>query len=191
MLSLISEQRQSRNAPGGIEEVLKPRMVEEYNKHMGGVDKADQLLSYYGFCHRTVKWWRQVFIHLLDLSVVNAYILYRENNTQCSRVTHEQFRIQLGSEMLMKSGLQSHNTHQRLSLLPPACLTERHFLEKVPLRPSGRPAQLHCHVCCWKKGRQRVTTTYQCKQCKLPLCAVPCHELYHTFLDPQRQLAQV
>ena len=25
----------------------KPRMVDAYNKHMGGIDKADQLLSYY------------------------------------------------------------------------------------------------------------------------------------------------
>ena len=59
--SLISKQWQSRNAPSGIEEVLKPRMGEEYSKHMGGVDKADQLLSYYGFCHCTVKWWRWLF----------------------------------------------------------------------------------------------------------------------------------
>ena len=84
--------------------------------------------------------------------------------------------------MLMKSGLQSLNTHQRLSLPPPARLTEMHFLGKVLLRPSGRPTQLHCCVCCWKKGRQRVTTTHQCKQCKLPLCALPCHELWECLI---------
>ena len=33
----------------GIEEVQKPVMVEQYNTYMGGVDKSDQLLSYYGY----------------------------------------------------------------------------------------------------------------------------------------------
>ena len=28
---------------------------------MGGVDKQDQFLSYYGFSRRTVKWWNKVF----------------------------------------------------------------------------------------------------------------------------------
>ena len=40
----------------------------------GGVDKADQLLSYYGFSHRPVKWWRHAFF---GNAIVNAYILYR------------------------------------------------------------------------------------------------------------------
>ncbi len=47
-----------------------------WRTYMGGVDKSDQLLSYYGFSHRTVKWWRRVFFHLFDMAIVNAYILY-------------------------------------------------------------------------------------------------------------------
>ena len=77
--SMVPKRRRSRLAPGGTEEVMKAKAVEEYNQHMGGVDKSDQLLSYYGFSHRTVKWWRRAFFHLLDLSVVNAYILYRQS----------------------------------------------------------------------------------------------------------------
>lgn len=185
--SMIPKQRRSRLAPGGIENVMKPKMIEEYNKNMGGVDKSDQLLSYCGFSHRTVKWWRRVFFHLLDTSVVNAYILYKERTTE-KRLTHANFRIQLATELLAKAGQEQLHIRRHLSLPPPARLTERHFLEKVPLRQSGRPAQLHCHVCCGKKGRGRVTTTYQCKQCKIPLCVVPCHELYHTYVDPVRYL---
>ena len=59
---------------GGWEEMRKPEMVEEYNRYMGGVDNSNQLLSYYGFSHRTVKWWHHAFFYLLDLSVTNAYI---------------------------------------------------------------------------------------------------------------------
>ena len=54
--SMMSKRRRTQHVPGGIEEVQTPVMVEQYNTYMGGVDKSDQLLSYYGFRHRTVKW---------------------------------------------------------------------------------------------------------------------------------------
>ena len=57
----VEIQRRSRSAPGGREVVEKPEAVVEYNKFMGGVDRGDQLLLYYGFPHRTVKWWRRAF----------------------------------------------------------------------------------------------------------------------------------
>ena len=34
------------------ENVEKPLMVDRYNTFMGGVNKSDQLLSYYGLNHR-------------------------------------------------------------------------------------------------------------------------------------------
>ena len=50
--------------------------IEDYNTHMGGVNKCDQLLLYYIYAHRSCKWWKKVFFHLLDVSIVNANILY-------------------------------------------------------------------------------------------------------------------
>ena len=76
--TMVTKARGTRLAPEGRGEISKPHMVEEYNRYMGGVDKSDQLL-YYGFSHRTVKWWRQAFYHLLEVGAVNAYILYTEN----------------------------------------------------------------------------------------------------------------
>ena len=71
----IEVERQSRCATGGGQErVQKPQAIVEYNKYMGGVHQADQLMSYYGFGHRTVKWWRRAFL-FLDMAVVNSYIL--------------------------------------------------------------------------------------------------------------------
>ena len=61
MLSTIHQkgmtvvQRRSRHGQRGVEEIRKPTVVVQY-KHMGGVDQADQMLSYYGFTHRTAKW---------------------------------------------------------------------------------------------------------------------------------------
>ena len=72
----------------------KPEAVVEYNRYMGGVDKGDQLLSYYGFPHRTVTWWRRAFYFLLDATIVNSYILYSKT-VQGRRLSHEQYRITL------------------------------------------------------------------------------------------------
>ena len=46
---------------------------------MGEVDQSDQLVMYYGYVHRQTKWWKRVSLvnfHLVDLSLVNASILY-------------------------------------------------------------------------------------------------------------------
>ena len=52
-------------------------MIVDYNEHMLGVDKLDQMMSYYSFLHKTIKWWRKVFFWVLEVATVNAYILYK------------------------------------------------------------------------------------------------------------------
>ena len=70
--SMSTIQRRSRHSTGGLEVIQKPSVVVDYNTHMGGVDQADQMLSYYGFSHRTVKWWRRAFYHLFNISIVHC-----------------------------------------------------------------------------------------------------------------------
>ena len=199
--SPVSVERRSRHASGGREEVEKPQAVVEYNKYMGGVDRGDQLLSYYGFPHRTVKWWRRAFYYLLDAAIVNSYILYTKT-TQGRRLSHEQYRIALAKQLLTaasssappaaSSGEQqptpalSHR--QQRSIQPLARLTERHFPTQIGRSVAGSIIQRNCSVCSNKKGKGRKTTTFKCKQCDAPMCIVPCFELHHTKVDPQRYL---
>lgn len=190
----VSVGRRNRHAPGGRETVQKPAAIVEYNQYMGGVDRADQLLSYYGFAHRTRKWWRRVFFFLLDTAVVNSYILYTEDHPdKKKRMTHEQFRIELANNLLSSAG---DHTTTACSLHGPQPeplplslrLTERHFLTNIGKTSSGRSVQRDCTVCSQRKGRGRKTTIYKCKQCDLPMCVVPCFELYHTKKDPARHI---
>ena len=44
---MVSKKR-SRFGNDHAEDIEKPLCIEEHNKHMGGVDRSDQLLSYYG-----------------------------------------------------------------------------------------------------------------------------------------------
>ena len=56
----------------------KPTVIADYNQYMLGVDKLDQLVAYYSFLHKSVKWWRKIFFWLLEVMVINSYIIYRE-----------------------------------------------------------------------------------------------------------------
>ncbi len=55
---------------------VKPVVVHTYNQHMNGVDIADQHSTYYSFLSKRVKWWRKLFICLLETTVVNSYVLF-------------------------------------------------------------------------------------------------------------------
>lgn len=50
--------------------IMKPRPIIDYNKYMGGVDRVDQVLHYYTCVRKTMKWYRKLFFHLLDVSTV-------------------------------------------------------------------------------------------------------------------------
>ena len=120
--SRVTKRRRTRLVAGGIEEVQKPTMVEKY-MYMGGVDKGDQLMSYYGFSHRTVKWWRRAFFHLFENAIVNSYILYRLSVQDGRKMDHKQFRIELAKQLLANADHQIGPPSRHLNGLPPARLT--------------------------------------------------------------------
>ena len=190
---MLSIQRRTRHAATSQENIQKPEVIVDYKKLMGGVDLYDQLCSYYSFDHRTVKWWKRAFFHLLNTAQVNAYILYTQSTQASRKLSHVDFRIQLARELLQEAGAvvpdAQSEPSSRCEVVPsPTRLSGRHFPEKVPPTASGRAGQLECTVCSRKRGRGKVTSTYRCKVCKKGLCIVPCFELYHTHQDPTRHL---
>ena len=65
------------------EAVTKQEIIHYYNKYMGGVDSNDQLMQYSVFSRQTVKWWKKAFFCLLNLAMVNSFILYCEWLLSC------------------------------------------------------------------------------------------------------------
>ena len=201
--SMVTKTRRSRAADGGVEDIRKPQVVEDYNQNMGGVDKSelvciihlqiiyihtsllsstiflinvgDQMIMYYGFSHRSVKWWKRVFFHLLDVALVNGYILYKAATE--SKKTQLQFRLSVAMSLI--EGLQRprHRHHSGAPELP-LRLTERAFPEPIP-----DEKRADCKVCSVRGAGQRHQTRYRCKLCHTPLCLYPCFERYHTLKD--------
>ena len=62
-----------------MKEIPCPQIVRAYNKSMGGVDLAGMLISLYRVEVKTRRWYIKVFWHLVDIAMVNAWILYRRH----------------------------------------------------------------------------------------------------------------
>ena len=156
--------------------VQEPAVIEDYNIYMGGVDKSDQLVTYYGFRRCSKKWWKRAFFHLFELAMVNAYMLYCYNTPKREQLTHLRFRLAVASSLLCDA-----------QPIPPPQYVPSPAAANVPLRLTGRhfpePAGGHpdCKVCSDRMTGKRKQTKWQCKTCKVSLCMYPCFERYHTL----------
>jgi hypothetical protein len=97
----------SRRNGAEREAIPTSSMHVEYTTHMRGVDIADQLRASYNTQNRSHKWWHRIFFFLLDITVVNMFIMYvAACKTSFAHprkpMTHLQFRTQL-CEALLKN----------------------------------------------------------------------------------------
>ena len=56
-------------------EIPRPIAVEHYDRYMGGVDKSDQFLAYHNVLRKSVRYWKTLFYHAVDIAIVNALTL--------------------------------------------------------------------------------------------------------------------
>lgn len=145
-------------------DVLKPSIVPDYNVCMGGVDRKDQMIAMYPIERRRNRvWYKKFFRRLLNVSVLNAFILLRTQRP----LTHRRFPETLVRELVAK--------HKPLS---PSAGTARP-VGNFPAQYDFLAGKQHerqrrfCVVC------KKRTTAY-CRQCNVPLCVFTCFEPHHT-----------
>ena len=81
-----------RQKGGQLAEVSKPTALVDYNKYMGGVDKIDQMISYYPVTRKTVKWPKKIFWWWVELSLHNACVLFNSGRVGKQRMPLLQFQ---------------------------------------------------------------------------------------------------
>jgi hypothetical protein len=80
-----------RNKDGTI---TCPKLVKDYNENTGFVDKADMLKALYEVNRKSRKWWHRICWYLLDVTAVNAFIIYRDQ-TNDMKTNLMKFRLSL------------------------------------------------------------------------------------------------
>lgn len=161
----------------------KPAAIVDYRRTMRGVKKSDQSLSYYPRNHKH-KCYKNIFRSLIYQSVWNSFIIFKKVSGVI--MTRVNFRRKLLERLIEEGGsirepcLRGYDIKYQETVTR---LTGRHF----PTNVENKTKALSCVVCTQKKNengkRVHRQTRFQCEECNVGLCAVPCFEIYHTNHD--------
>ena len=83
-----------------------PRIVDDYNHWMGGVDLADQMIAYYHPDMRCYQNWLPMFIQLLSCIRLNSYIIYSShypNKSHKHFLSHKEFSMAIVEHFIIKA----------------------------------------------------------------------------------------
>ena len=171
--------------------VPQPGVIANYNKFMNAVDRSDQILGTNNVHRKCVRWWKTLFFHLIDIAVVNSYILFQEHRTNCPdepalkrRATYSP--VNYREEVLRGlCGFPEYGPPPGQAApkpAPPSPDALRFVTEHIPCFSEERKT---CVVCWQKEKKQYKVNTY----CKAPQCNrymqistsdKNCFEVYHS-----------
>jgi len=149
-------------------QIRKPECIINYNLLARGVDKNNQLASFYFSNTRSVKWYKKIFLYAVEVCLINSYILFKKYNN--SKISVFDFKLRIIEAMrdsiIEKKEIVSDKIYADR-------LKGKHFLEK-----NSENAQRQCKICSIKKIIRR--SRYHCHACKISLCVEGCFKIYHT-----------
>ncbi|XP_041838186.1 piggyBac transposable element-derived protein 3-like [Melanotaenia boesemani] len=133
---------------------------------MGGVDLSDQLLQYYSTHRKSARWYRTLFLHLVDIATTNAYLLHCDIKTanQEKPMSHKDFQTELVAQLcgVDRSGRPAKKSADHIPV-PIAVVTDTS--QKAT---QGRRSCQRCH----QVDKKRNLTPWKCKACDLALCVI-------------------
>ncbi|KAE9174546.1 hypothetical protein PF005_g25814 [Phytophthora fragariae] len=182
-----------RRIHGQMQSVLAPELVRDYHRSMGGVDVHDQLrMQRYSvqLCYKTRKHYKTLFLGLLDMALVNAFIVYRYNKKVNNKrpPKHSAFLEELMEQLLAVDSdkvfteiEQATSARDRTAASPDrsearqqtsgpeGAVDDCHQLEENPDTFDGvqgvKRRQRSCKVCALFKVKPRKFTKYFCPEC--------------------------
>lgn len=151
--------------------IQKPLPIIHYNANMSGVDRSNQLLSYYPCEKNQFQWYKKIMIHIIQMMLLNAYNLH---NKYEDKMSFYDFRLAVIHSLLPPLNTPIETPFQknlRLSAHKIKRNDERDFKNRVKRK--------NCRVCC--KTQRKKKTPYFCSTCpsKPGLCLGECFDRYH------------
>lgn len=68
----------------------KPSSLCQYKLRKAEVDVLNRMISNFRNNHKLHKWWKSIFLEILDISLINNYTISKYYN---DKITHEDFRL--------------------------------------------------------------------------------------------------
>ena len=168
------------------EEKKKPESVISYDC-MCGVDRMDQLMSYYRPLRKTLKWYPNVVLQHLDVAMANAYIIYKKVGG---------IKEQLVFRKSVIASLATSNTDREIphtsksffhrKSVDLSRLSDQHYLDYIPPTATKQKPTRKCVV--YNQNRKRKESCYHCETCssKPALCVVPCFKIFHSHCSSKQ-----
>lgn len=148
-----------------------PLPIVKYNEYMSGIDTQDQMMSYYPCSRKTLRWYKKLGIHVLQLLLLNSYLLFNKFSGK-NKMSYYDFRLSVLENLLPDRTAEL--------LRPPRQRTIEHIPTKIDkLSAKGKTLRKKCRVCAQNKKRK--DTIYHCNSCpdKPGLCLGECFKIYH------------
>ncbi|XP_046687184.1 piggyBac transposable element-derived protein 3-like [Homalodisca vitripennis] len=112
MFIIFSQYRKTKE----VITITRPHAISEYNTYIGGVDMADRLIAHYPHGIKSKKWYLRVFFHLLNVSLVNAWLCYRKSVDGKMDLLSSKSSV---ANTLIAKGLCDTKKRERLSSMSP------------------------------------------------------------------------
>ena len=158
--------------------VPQPLAIHRYNHSMNAVDRSDQMLAYHNVSRKCYRWWKTLFFHLIDIAVVNSFILFQKYRAQhpdrgLKRV--KKYSIVDYREAIIRQICGWEEYEAAPAYERPRPSTNNSQFEAVHLPKMMTGARRNC-VVCYREGRgEKKVATY---------CAAPqCQKFLHVKSD--------
>ena len=197
---MVDVKQRQKGHRGGVT-VRRPLAAKQYNKYMNGVDRLDQMVSYYPFTRRSYKWYKKFGMYLFSIAMYNSFVLYRaarEDEDKNLRLLNYVLSVctawgnlrGVGAEGEGEEGEGMEEAQPGTSGVPRAPRMsdpggrlrghfKTHHLSTYPPTPKKQRPQRACRVCLRAQNKRR-DTRYYCTDCNVPLCMGACFDKYHS-----------
>jgi hypothetical protein len=165
----------------------KPNTIQDYTCNFNAVDKNDQLRSYYGIAARAKKWWKYLFWFVLDVTLVNAFILYKEapptlGGPRRRPVPHLDFHLDVAMGLI--AGFSSRSRSSAVTTPDTAVIISPTV--HVPTKITTVRGVRNCVLCSRElrlsAGGKKIQSSFECVRCKVALCKDRgCFAAFHQF----------
>lgn len=157
---------------------IKPNIIRDYNLGMGGIDRADQMMSYYSSLRKTIRWYKKLGIHFIEVFIQNAYWIYltQQNVAKMSLLS---FRESIVKYLAGKPTRDIATNSSNSKIKKPDVIPHNfHYLDSIHPTKNKKFPTKQCAECSKKNRRE---TRYFCPVCpNTPaLCVVDCFRKYH------------